>query len=104
MRSARTLTRSVQDQLARFAYSNPLYSVALGRKGPRDLLMVPPDPWPGDAERGVALIAGTYRLGGQTYEAATAAPWEPFGAAPDFIAALHGFEWLRDLRAAGGDQ
>ncbi|WP_342238285.1 heparinase II/III family protein [Inquilinus sp. OTU3971] len=104
MRSPRSLTRNVHDQLARFAYSNPLYSVALGRKGPRDLLMVPPDPWPGDAERGAALIAGTYRLGGQTYEAAAAAPWEPYGAAPDFIAALHGFEWLRDLRAAGGDQ
>ncbi|WP_026870781.1 heparinase II/III family protein [Inquilinus limosus] len=104
MRDPRALTRSVQDQLARFAYSNPLYSVALGRKGPRDLLMVPPDPWPGDAERGAALIAGQYRLGGQTYEAAAAAPWEPFGAAPEFIEALHGFEWLRDLRAAGGDQ
>ena len=104
MRTPRALTRSVHDQLARFAYSNPLYSVALGRKGPRDLLMVPPDPWPGDAERGAALIAGQYRLGGQTYDAAGAAPWEPFGAAPAFIEALHGFEWLRDLRAAGGDQ
>jgi uncharacterized heparinase superfamily protein len=104
MRSPRTLTRNVHDQLTRFAYSNPLYSVALGRKGPRDLLMIPPDPWPGDAERGAALIAGVYRLGGQTYEAAAAAPWEPFGAGPAFTEALHGFEWLRDLRAAGGDQ
>ncbi|MGO4725823.1 MULTISPECIES: heparinase II/III family protein [unclassified Inquilinus] len=104
MRSPRTLTRNVHDQLTRIAYSNPLYSVALGRKGPRDLLMVPPDPWPGDAERGAALIAGVYRLGGQTYEAAAAAPWEPFGADPSFTEALHGFEWLRDLRAAGGDQ
>jgi uncharacterized heparinase superfamily protein len=45
------------------------------------LLLVPPNPWPGDAVRGRALIA----------------------AGDNFDAAMHRFDWLRDLRAAGGD-
>jgi uncharacterized heparinase superfamily protein len=60
------------------------------------------DSWPGDAARGAAIGQGIFALGGQTIR--DPAPlWEPVGASPSWLEELHGFEWLRDLRAASGD-
>jgi uncharacterized heparinase superfamily protein len=60
------------------------------------------DSWPGDAARGTAIGHGIFALGGQTIR--DPAPlWGPVGASPSWLAELHGFEWLRDLRAASGD-
>ncbi|MEQ8968586.1 MAG: heparinase II/III family protein [Azospirillaceae bacterium] len=88
--------------LRRAAWASPLYSLALGRSAPRDLRLVPADPWPGDADRGQALIAGHYSFAGTTSEGEEPL-WLPLGAEPEYVAALHSFEWLRDLRAVGGD-
>ncbi|MEE8271796.1 MAG: heparinase II/III family protein [Alphaproteobacteria bacterium] len=90
------------DGLRALAYGSPIYSLTLGRSGPRDLALVPPDPWPGDAARGAALVGGEYGFAGETV-LAEAPLWMPVGMGGDFLAELHGFEWLRDLRAAGGD-
>jgi uncharacterized heparinase superfamily protein len=62
-------------------YGSPLYQLLLGRDRPTHLALVPPNPWPGDAVRGRALIA----------------------AGDNLDASMHRFDWLRDLRAAGGD-
>ncbi|GIL39381.1 heparinase [Rhodospirillales bacterium TMPK1] len=62
-------------------YASSLYQLFLGSARPTQLLLVPPNPWPGDAVRGRTLIA----------------------AGDNFDAAMHRFDWLRDLRAAGGD-
>ena len=35
-------------------------------EAPRHLLVVPPDPWAGDSQRGRDMIAGIFRFGGQT--------------------------------------
>jgi len=60
------------------------------------------DSWPGDAAHGAALSQGIFALGGQTIR--DPAPlWAPVGASPSWLEELHGFEWLRDLRAASGD-
>jgi uncharacterized heparinase superfamily protein len=60
------------------------------------------DSWPGDAARGVAIGQGIFALGGQTIR--DPAPlWAPVGASPSWLEEMHGFEWLRDLRAASGD-
>ena len=76
-----------------------------GRR-PAALAFGPSDPWPGDAERGAALMAGAYRFAGQTVSAPEALPgeppWDPEGASESWLAGLHGFDWLRDLAAAGG--
>lgn len=53
----------------------------------RQLLFAAADPWPGDAERGERLLA--------------AEAFQDWGAAGD--AEVHGFGWLRDLRAVGGE-
>jgi uncharacterized heparinase superfamily protein len=60
------------------------------------------DNWPGDAARGMAIGQGIFALGGQAIR--DPAPlWGPVGASPSWLEELHSFEWLRDLRAASGE-
>jgi uncharacterized heparinase superfamily protein len=70
------------------------------------------EPWPGDSAHGRLLIDGRFVWNGTT--AQIARPRAPGGPAPTFNwaptelptegqAYLHGFAWLRDLRATGGD-
>lgn len=69
------------------------------------------DLWPGDAARGQRLLKGEFEVLGTTglllpAEAARATPGAPEamgGGSPCWRAALHGFAWLRDLRALGTD-
>jgi len=60
------------------------------------------DSWPGDATQGQAIGHGAFTLGGHTIR--DPAPlWSPVGAQPAWLEELHGFAWLRDLRAASGE-
>ncbi len=70
---------------------------------PSRLLVVPPDPWGGDAQRGRDMIGGVFRFGGQVI-ARDNLSWEPLGAKPEWLYDLHSFEFLRDLRSVGGDR
>jgi len=67
------------------------------------LKVVPPDPWAGDAQKGRDMIAGIFRFAGQAIEK-NELSWLPEKARPEWVAELHGFEWLRDLRSVGGDK
>lgn len=68
----------------------------------RQLALVPPDPWPGDAHLGQELLNSRFRFAGQSF-AGELPPWlEPTASAP-WLADMHGFDWLRHLRALGGD-
>ncbi|WP_207484685.1 heparinase II/III family protein [Arenibaculum pallidiluteum] len=84
------------------AYRSPLYALTLGGKVPAALACVPTDPWPGDSARGAALLAGRYEFSGETI-IADEPDWSPEAGSPGWRAGLHGFEWLRDLRAQAGD-
>jgi uncharacterized heparinase superfamily protein len=60
------------------------------------------DSWPGDAARGAAIGQGVFAFAGQSIR--DPAPlWLPVGARLSWLEELHGFEWLRDLRAASGE-
>lgn len=85
-----------------FAFRSPLYNLTLGGRAPAALSCVPGDPWPGSAAAGTELLEGRYRFAG---EAVTSddPPWSPAGAGQAWIAAFNAFDWLRDLRAVGGD-
>ncbi len=110
-RPARTRAGQQQDnaaqlwqRLCNMAFSTPLYRPFLSGPPPRALLCIPPDPWPGNAERGTAIVQGRFQLNGEVVPYDPSAPimlWQiaPVRAAPG----LHGFSWLANLRAAGGD-
>lgn len=102
MERTRGTGRTLRSELTRLAFGSGLYSLTLGRTGPRDLVLVPTDPWPGDADRGAAIVNGEFRLSGQTLPS-SAPDWLSDRAGEDVVAQLHAFEWLRDLRALSGD-
>ncbi|MGQ9366550.1 heparinase II/III family protein [Azospirillum sp. ST 5-10] len=105
MSSGRDTFGRFRDGVAQIAYGNPIYQLMLGGRAPTALAVVPSDPWPGRIEEGNALLAGVYRFAGHTETGGPAGEpvWLPAGAGRRWIAGLHGFEWLRDLRAVGGD-
>jgi uncharacterized heparinase superfamily protein len=92
-------------------YATPVHGMLLGGAAGRALAGVPIDPWPGDAGRGRAIIGGTFAFHGRTMRVTPptqgAGPgmalWAPAEAGLDWLTALHGFAWLRDLRVAGGE-
>jgi uncharacterized heparinase superfamily protein len=103
------MTRSpfqrLRDGVAGIAYGNPLYALMLGGPSPNGLAVAPPDPWPGDVKAGQELLRGAARFAGKAFPLDPRIPgcWTPVGASPRWLAAAHGFDWLRDLRAVSGD-
>src|SRR5690606_10370573 len=81
---------------------HPVLAIFFGPKTPDRLEVTPPDPWPGSAPQGRHILNNVFAFAGQKFPG-DPAPWKIDGASPDFQTALHGFEWLRDLRALGGD-
>ena len=67
------------------------------------LTLSPSDPWPGDASLGSAILRGEFDFLGRTISEPEPL-WAPRGADRQWLMALHGFAWLRDLRTAGGDR
>ena len=76
----------------------------LAGRAPDRLLHAPLDLVPGTAERGAALLEGAYDFSGQTVRAGDGIPWRHREAGEYWFAELHGFAWLRDLRAAGAER
>lgn len=92
----------VQRRLLGMVFSAPFYGSTLLHRKPAGLSAAPPDPWPGNAERGAAMLNGNYNFAG-TIIRPDGSPWDETGADEAWRDALHSFLWLRDLRAHGGD-
>ena len=88
--------------MGKLLYATPIYRYTLVGRSPEELAVVPPDSWPGNAERGSAISAGELSFLGETVRGGKHA-WHPVGMSDAWLAELHGFDWLRDLRAVGGD-
>ncbi len=88
--------------VGKLLYASPVYRYTLIGRAPNELTIVPPDSWPGNAERGTAVSAGELSFLGETVRGGKHA-WRPAGMSDAWLAELHGFDWLRDLRAVGGD-
>jgi len=54
-------------------------------------------------EEADGYFRGRFRFAGQTVEAKTGSIFDAAMPSPGFAAALHGFEWVRHLEAAGGE-
>jgi uncharacterized heparinase superfamily protein len=88
--------------LKRPVFASPVYRLVLSGRAPAALAAALSDPWPGNAETGAQLLDGTFVFAGHTVKSPSRL-WSPSGAARDWLMALHGFEWLADLRSVGGD-
>ena len=88
-------------QFDRLFFATPVYGLTLASRVPSGLSLVPPDPWPGNAERGATIIRDHFTFGDDLVEGDCNWPFLQHSA--DGFADLHGFDWLRDLRAVGGD-
>ncbi len=84
-------------------FSLPGYRLTLIGRTPATLRMAPADPWPGRADRAAAMLAGRFRFAACELAAADDI-WNPPGAPPEWLAAMHGFSWLRDLTMLGGEE
>ena len=88
--------------LKRPVFASPIYRLLLAGRSPTALAAALSDPWPGNADTGAQLLDGAFALAGHTVKSPSRL-WSPSGAARDWLTALHGFEWLADLRSVGGD-
>ncbi|MSO55101.1 MAG: hypothetical protein EXQ90_08315 [Rhodospirillales bacterium] len=88
--------------LRRLVYASPAYALTLGRRVPPEVLGTPPDPWPGYPARAEAILQGEFILAGRRLPFGPG-QWPSATPNPLVAAAIHGFDWLRDLRAHGSD-
>ncbi len=83
-------------------FASPLYRAMLSGAPAFQLTVAPPDPWPGDADRGAAILAGSFPLAHSVLAAEGEAIWDLAGAPRPWLDELHSFQWLADLRTLGG--
>ena len=69
---------------------------------PDHLLVRPVDPWQGDSQIGGSIASGAFQMGEEQY-VLRGTTWCPMGMSQKWLNYLHGFNWLRDLRAYGGE-
>ncbi len=91
----------IKKKASQFTCGSLLYDWSLYGHVPERLMVKPVDPWPGDAGRGRWLCEGAFDIEGD--QLAANACWEPPGVSVIWLDHMHGFSWLRDLRALGGD-
>lgn len=100
LRIGAILTAHQLRALATAAYSSPLYRWRLSGGAPDRLLVAPQDLRTADPTMAADIYHGRFSLGGSVAETSGESP---FGLKPptaEWHRALHGFGWLRDLRAA----
>lgn len=86
------------------AHASQIYNWLLSSGSlPREFAVKMIDPWPGNIETGRSLCKGLFTVGGAAIPFAHDL-WDETDHYPQWIEHLHGFSWLRDLRALGGDQ
>ena len=69
---------------------------------PKNIINTPPDLWPGDASKGSNLLHNIFQF--EYLQLTLSDPIWPATEQDEFQQAyLHGFSWLRDLRALGSD-
>lgn len=83
-------------------YGLPVYPLTLRGRTPKTVRLTPPDARTGIPENGRHIVEGRFPFAGRHLEVGgfDSLPADLSGPARGF---LHGFTWLRDVRAAGGE-
>ena len=97
----RLTLRRIVYSLATIWFNGLFYRRTLGGRYGSGLAHAPQEVWLGDARRGSAVLKREYVFAGHA-ETEPGILWRNKAAPQAWQAALHGFDWLRDLRAVGG--
>lgn len=94
----------IREKASHLAFGNVLYNWSLGRGSAHVHAFAarPVDVWPGSADRGRWLCSGVFPVD-ETAAGAHENFWENPEADASWVSYMHGFAWLRDLKALGGD-
>lgn len=80
-----------------------VYRLTLQGPVPDRIVFQPPDPRPKQLDDADGFLRNRFRFAGQTLDAQHSSVFDCPPPSAAFAGALHGFEWLRHLEAAGGD-
>jgi len=100
----RAIGANIKSHVEREWFGSPPHRLALSLPKPRGLAARPHDPRPVDPEHGRKILAGILTLsGGALRVGETGDPFDTPSPTRRFALALHRFDWLPDLIAAGPD-
>ena len=88
--------------VARLFHASPVHALTLKGRTPGEPVPGIAQSWPGDPGAGADIMAGGFVFAGEA-EAAGPGLWPRARLDDGWAAALHGFDWLDDLRAEGSD-
>lgn len=94
--------RDIRKTAGQIACNSVLYEWSLRGHTPERMAVKPVDPWPGNADAGRWLCSGAFMIEDDQLQLRGDC-WEPMGVDEAWLDHMHGFTWLRDLRALGGD-
>lgn len=101
---ALALTQGAMRQLRREWAGSPMHRAMLARPRPEGLAASPKDPRPANPEAGRKILAGRYVLNAVSLDVGPGGdPWDRASPSHGFAMGLHGFDWMRDLLAAGDE-
>ncbi len=97
------LYRSLKNRASHMAYNSVFYNWSLGGVVPERLAVRPVDGWSGCAKVGRWLCEGALSYEGDELRF-TQEGWSPNGVSDAWITHMHGFTWLRDLKAVSAER
>ncbi len=92
----------IRQKASKMAYNSALYNWSLNGAVPERLIVKPVDVWQGLSDTGRILCNGAFVLDGQPLNFNEDC-WHPVGVTEVWLMHMHGFTWLRDLKACGGN-
>ncbi|MCG8691631.1 MAG: heparinase II/III family protein [Minwuiales bacterium] len=96
-------TSAIGQAAANLLFKSRLYRMSLSGRHPVQLAVKPEDPWPGDPATADDLFRGTFRFADADVVLPNQSPWTVTPPNDGWWEAMHGFVWLRDFAAAGGE-
>ncbi len=95
--------REVWRRARRRLRAGPVYRWRYSGRTPERVLIAPPDLRSADPQIALEIYYGRFPLAGHVVEAGGQSPFQIEGAERGWLKSLHGFRWLRHMRAAGSE-
>lgn len=96
----RLLAQAAWQSLLRWVHGGPMFRWRLFSATPARLIIAPQDLRTADGTNAADIYAGRFLFAGQFVETSGQSPFEVPAPSADWARALHGFGWLRHLKAA----